>query len=114
MTYPGFSILDGLSKIYYFIDFGHSSRIETVEDRDVTLSQIQGSTVKCSLPIKLPFIFPIFISKTLMLLALWRFEAKHPVVLSIALRVSLRKCSSKTFTENWVSKQLFFLILTTA
>jgi hypothetical protein len=39
-----------------------SFRTEAVEDRDVTFNQIQGSTVKCPLPmnIQIPFIICIF------------------------------------------------------
>ena len=50
MTYPGPSMWDGSSKIYYFIEFWPSFRTEAVEDRDVIFNQIQGSTVKCPLP----------------------------------------------------------------
>jgi hypothetical protein len=50
MTYPGLSMWDGSSEIYYFIDFWPSFRSEAVEDRNVTFNQIQGSSVKCPLP----------------------------------------------------------------
>ena len=47
MTYPGLSMWNELSKIYYFMDFWHSLRTEAVEDRDVIFNQIQVSKVKC-------------------------------------------------------------------
>jgi hypothetical protein len=67
MTYPGLSMWDGSSKIYYFIEFWPSFRTEAVEDRNVTLNQIQRSKVKCQLPmnIQIPLIWQILSSKTL-------------------------------------------------
>ena len=55
------------SKIHYFFEFWTSFRTEAVEDRDVIFNQIQGSTVKCPLPmnIQIPFIWHILIWKTL-------------------------------------------------
>jgi len=67
MTYPGPSMWDRSSKIYYFIEFWPSFRTEAVEARIVTFNQIQGSTVKCPLPmnIPIPLSWQILGSKTL-------------------------------------------------
>ena len=57
-----FELNDGIS-----IEILLSFRTEAVEDRDVTFNQIQGSTVKCPLPMntQIPFIWQILSTKTL-------------------------------------------------
>ena len=43
MTYPGLSMCNESSKIYYFMDFLALFLLEAVEAIDVTFNQIQGS-----------------------------------------------------------------------
>ena len=49
----GCSVWKESSKIHYFFEFWTSFRTEAVEDRDVIFNQIQGSTVKCPLPMNI-------------------------------------------------------------